>query len=227
MERGLQNPLSLQFRQPVRLNSGPSDLFCEKSKPCFYLLIVAPEAFSSEPGEGTRHLRRLTFDMSGKQRRAHCCRSGTKAPAVVCPLDGGVRSLAAHGPHFARLHRHQRSQTEPALAHAGSIYALRVAPPLANPHSAERYWQVLAFPRCANRTAADALHRGHNPRTNDHARTLARRCACCWTNGPQGQAHKTTKTALRRDARQRCRCTHRRSQHALTTRRVAQALVHV
>jgi hypothetical protein len=32
----------------------------------------------------------LTFDMSGKQRRAHCCRSGTNSPAVVCPLDGGV-----------------------------------------------------------------------------------------------------------------------------------------
>ena len=28
--------------------------------------------------------------MSGIQRRARCCRSGTRPPAVVCPLDGGV-----------------------------------------------------------------------------------------------------------------------------------------
>jgi hypothetical protein len=34
--------------------------------------------------------RGTTFDMSGIQRRAHCCRSGARPPAVVCPLDGGV-----------------------------------------------------------------------------------------------------------------------------------------
>jgi hypothetical protein len=39
--------------------------------------------------------------MSGKQRRTHCCRSGTRPPAVVCPLDGGVRP---HWRHEARTH---------------------------------------------------------------------------------------------------------------------------
>jgi hypothetical protein len=52
--------------------------------------------------------------MSGKQRRAQCCRSGTKAPAVVCPLDGGV---SRHGVLLAL-----RATVEPArrlrLVHA-------------------------------------------------------------------------------------------------------------
>jgi hypothetical protein len=40
----------------------------------------------------------LTFDMSGKQRRAHCSQNSTSSPAVVCPLDGGV---SRHGVLFA------------------------------------------------------------------------------------------------------------------------------
>jgi hypothetical protein len=160
----------------------------------------------------------LTFDMSGKQRPAHCWPNSQNSPAVVCPLDGGVRSLALRRLHFARLHMRQRSRTKPTLASASSTCALRVALMLANPHSAAHYWQVHAFTCYANRTAACAPHGSYNQRMDDHAITLARRCACCWTNRPQGQARKTTKTALRRDARHHCRCAHRRSQHALTMR---------
>jgi hypothetical protein len=58
----------------------------------------------------------ITFDMSGKQRRTHCCRSGTKAPAVVCPLDGGVRLLTAHGSHFQRSQTARRCVHEPQQA---------------------------------------------------------------------------------------------------------------
>jgi hypothetical protein len=44
-------------------------------------------------------MRGLTFDMSGKQRRARCSQNCTLPPAVVCPLDGGVRP---HWPEDAR-----------------------------------------------------------------------------------------------------------------------------
>jgi hypothetical protein len=73
----------------------------------------------------------------------------------------------------------QRSRTEPTLASASSICTLRVALLLTNPHSATHYWQLHAFPYCANRTTAGAPHGSYNQRTDEDARTLARRCASC------------------------------------------------
>jgi hypothetical protein len=68
-------------------------------------------------------LRCLTFDMSGKQRRTHCCRSGTKAPAVVCPLDGGVRRRLLHSEFCARLLRQRSAALCSRSTHAGHTAA--------------------------------------------------------------------------------------------------------
>ncbi len=80
----------------------------------------------------------ITFDMSGIQRRTHCCRSGARPPAVVCPLDGGVsRAPARTEPAAAQHQKHlDRHSAGTARCRACSERALLAVRGLATPDTA-------------------------------------------------------------------------------------------
>jgi hypothetical protein len=65
-------------------------LMPQTSEPDTKTAAASADGTERKPTRNAAFMCWLTFDMSGKQRRAQCCRSGTTSPAVVCPLDGGV-----------------------------------------------------------------------------------------------------------------------------------------
>jgi hypothetical protein len=77
---------------PLEKTDRPVPVACLEKHP---LVLGSARRMNSPETEGAHHswhwiLCRLTFDMSGKQRRARCSQNSQLLPAVVCPLDGGV-----------------------------------------------------------------------------------------------------------------------------------------
>jgi hypothetical protein len=151
--------------------------------------------------------------MSGKQRRTHCCRSGTRPPAVVCPLDGGVRLLTAHGSHFQRSQTAWRCVHEPQPANslhcADHARVCRLPQPGAASTPRPR---ALAARACAlrslrRRTRPYAHEHCNNPRTGAGPRQRfapSRRCvdgpvlqARCCADRRKGKAQRPEDSQLR------------------------------
>ena len=72
----------------------------------------------------------ITFDMSGIQRRTHCSQNSTRPPAVVCPLDGGVRPHLLHERPLAQNSNTQR----PAVRYARLAFRHDAGPTAVRSH---------------------------------------------------------------------------------------------